>query len=82
MSGQDPRLIVVILRESPAYLIAKGRTEAAHTVAAKVLDGEFELVAERHATDDGGRSIGVFHPSNFRLNLGVGIAFAAAAMVA
>lgn len=75
-------LIVLVLRESPAYLLAKGKTQAAHAAAAKVLDGEFELVAEQHATDSTGGSIGVFHPSNFRLNLGVGIAFAAAAMVA
>jgi AAHS family 4-hydroxybenzoate transporter-like MFS transporter len=75
-------LIVLVLRESPSYLLAAGKTKAAHAVAAKVLDGEFELAPEHHATDAGGGSIGVFHPSNFRLNLGVGIAFAAAAMVA
>jgi AAHS family 4-hydroxybenzoate transporter-like MFS transporter len=75
-------LIVLFLRESPAYLLGKGRTEAAHAAAAKVLDGDIELVAERHATDSGGASIGVFHRSHLRLNLGVGIAFAAAAMVA
>jgi AAHS family 4-hydroxybenzoate transporter-like MFS transporter len=75
-------LIVLVLRESPPQLLAKGKTEAAHAAAAKVLDGEFELVPEQHATDGGGSSIGVFHSSNFRLNLGVGISFAAAAMVA
>jgi MFS transporter, AAHS family, 4-hydroxybenzoate transporter len=75
-------LIVLILRESPAYLLAKGRTQAANAVAAKVLDGPVELVAEHHDVDREGGSIGVFHPSNLRLNLGVGIAFAAAAMVA
>ena len=75
-------LIVVVLRESPAYLLARGKREAARAVAAKVLDGDVELVPEHHATDRDGASIGVFHPSHFRLNLGVGIAFAAAAMVA
>jgi AAHS family 4-hydroxybenzoate transporter-like MFS transporter len=75
-------LIVAVLRESPAYLLEKGKADAARAVAAKVLDGNFELTAERRATDGDGTSIGVFHPSNFRLNLGVGIAFAAAAMVA
>ena len=75
-------LIVAVLRESPSHLLGKGKTQAAHAVAAKVLDGEFELVAEHHAGDREGGTIGVFHPSNFRLNLGVGIAFAAAAMVA
>lgn len=75
-------LIVLVLRESPAHLLVKGKTQLAHAVAAKVLDGEFELVAEHHVMDREGASIGVFHPSNFRLNLGVGIAFAAAAMIA
>jgi AAHS family 4-hydroxybenzoate transporter-like MFS transporter len=75
-------LIVLVLRESPSHLLGKGKTKAAHAVAANVLDGEFELIAEHHAMDREGGSIGVFHSSNFRLNLGVGIAFAAAAMVA
>ena len=75
-------LIVLILRESPSQLLGKGKAEAAHSVARKVLDGEFELTMEHHAMDREGGSIGVFHPSNFRLNLGVGISFAAAAMVA
>ena len=75
-------LIVLVLRESPSHLLAKGKTQAAHAVAAKVLDGEFELAAERHATDGSDAVIGVFHASHFRLNLGVGISFAAAAMVA
>ncbi len=75
-------LIVLILRESPAYLLAKGRTKEAHAVAAKVLDGPAELIPEQHAADPDGVSIGVFHRSNLRLNLGVGVAFAAAAMVA
>jgi AAHS family 4-hydroxybenzoate transporter-like MFS transporter len=75
-------LIVLFLRESPSYLLVKGRTKEAHAVAANVLDGQFELVAEQHATDRDGASIGVFDASNFRLNLGVGISFAAAAMVA
>jgi AAHS family 4-hydroxybenzoate transporter-like MFS transporter len=75
-------LIVLVLRESPPQLLAKGKTQAAHAAAAKVLDGEFELLPEHHAMDREGGSIGVFHASNFRLNLGVGISFAAAAMVA
>jgi hypothetical protein len=47
-----------------------------------VLDGQFELVAEEHVAGRGGAPAGVFDRSHFRLNLGVGIAFAAAAMVA
>ena len=75
-------LIVVVLRESPSYLLAKGKPADARAVAAKVIDGDVELVPEHHATDSGGATVGVFHPSHFRLNLGVGISFAAAAMVA
>ncbi len=75
-------LIVLVLRESPSYLLAKGRTEDAKAVAAKVLDGPVDLVPEHHATDDGGASIGVFHRSHLRLNIGVGVSFAAAAMIA
>ena len=75
-------LIVLVLRESPAYLLAKGKPDAARAVASKVLDGDFELAAEHHATDGAGGTIGVFHPSLVRLNLGIGISFAASAMVA
>jgi AAHS family 4-hydroxybenzoate transporter-like MFS transporter len=75
-------LIVLFLRESPSYLLAKGRAGEAHAVAANVLDGQFELVAEEHVAGRGGAPAGVFDRSHFRLNLGVGIAFAAAAMVA
>lgn len=76
-------LIVFALRESPSYLMAKGKHEEAHKVARLVLDEPFALSEERHATDraDGG-SIGVFDRSNLRLNLGVGIAFGGAALVA
>ena len=75
-------LIVVALRESPSYLMAKGKPEEAHKVAARVLDAPFALAPEHHATDRGGTAIGVFDASNFRLNLGVGIAFGGVALVA
>jgi len=74
--------IVLFLRESPSQLLAKGKTEEAHAVAANVLDGQFELVAEPQPTGRDGVPVGVFDSSHIRLNLGVGIAFAAAAMVA
>jgi len=74
--------IVFFLRESPSYLLAKGRTQEAHAVAANVLDGHFELVAEQHAVGRDGNPTGVFDSGLVRVNLGVGIAFAAAAMVA
>jgi len=75
-------LIVFGLRDSPSFLLARGRSQAAHLAARRVLDGEVELVPEQHASDRGGAPIGVFDASNRRLNLGVGIAFAAAALVA
>src|SRR5690606_18869398 len=75
-------LIVAFLRDSPSFLLERGRSEAAHAAAGKVIEGPVELRAERHHTDREGASAGVFDAGNFRLNLGVGITFAAAAMVA
>ncbi len=75
-------LIVGVLRDSPSFLLARGRADEAHKAARKVLDQDVELVAERHASDRGGVSIGVFDRSNLRVNLGIGISFAASALVA
>lgn len=76
-------LILAVLRDSPSFLLAHGKREAAQRVARKVLDEEIELVPELHdMVDESGSRIGVLHPSNFRLNLGVGISFTAAALVA
>ena len=75
-------LILGMLRDSPSFLMARGKTDEAHRVAGKVLDGGVELAPDRHHTDRGGAAIGVFDASNARLNLGIGIAFAAAALVA
>lgn len=74
---------LVALRDSPSFLLAQGKKELAHRNARLVLAEERELVAERHETDSGdGPSKGVLHHSNMRLNLGVAIAFTAAALVA
>jgi AAHS family 4-hydroxybenzoate transporter-like MFS transporter len=75
-------VIIVSLRDSPSFLLAKGKDEAARAAASKVLDEPFELAPESHHSDRGGGAIGVFDASNLRLNLGVGVAFAAAALVA
>jgi AAHS family 4-hydroxybenzoate transporter-like MFS transporter len=75
-------LILVVLRDSPSFLLARGRTEEARKAARGVLGGDVDLVPERHASDRGGVSIGVFDRSNLRVNLGVGISFAASALVA
>lgn len=76
-------LLVAVLRDSPSFLMAKGRTEAAETLAGKVLRRPTSLVAEHDhsetATDTG---TGVFSASNARLNIGVGVSFAASTLVA
>src|SRR5690606_26009300 len=58
-------LIVLFLRDSPSFLLGRGKPEQAHVAARKVLSGNVELVAERHMTDTaGGTSIGVLDRSN------------------
>jgi len=76
-------IVLAVLRDSPSYLLSKGRTDKAARAARRVLGADVALVAERHTTDTvEGPSIGVLHRTNLRLNLGVGIAFTATAMVA
>jgi len=73
-------LIIACLRDSPSFLLARGKSDAAHAAAARVLDGPIELVPEQRAAE--GSRDGVFAPGNERLNTGVGITFAAAALIA
>lgn len=76
-------VIIAVLRDSPSFLMALGKKQQAQANARLVLDGEVDLVPDPHATDSpDGVQIGVFHRSNLRLNLGVGLAFAASALVA
>lgn len=76
-------IIVLVLRDSPSFLLAHGKREAAQKNARLVLDQDIDLAPERHWTDSSeGVHIGVLHRSNLRLNIGVGVAFAAAALVA
>ena len=77
-------VILACLRESPAYLLAKGRKDAARRAAARVLDQEVELLPEPERAGEElpeGENVGVFDASNTRLNLGIGIGFAAATAV-
>jgi AAHS family 4-hydroxybenzoate transporter-like MFS transporter len=76
-------LIVVGLRDSPSFLLSRGKPVEARRAAEKLLGKEVDLAPERHATDteDGG-TIGVLHRSNLRLNVGIGITFAACALCA
>jgi len=75
-------LIVFLLRESPSWLLARGERDKAHAVARKVLPADIELALEGHSSSGSAANVGVFDPINKRLNIGVGISFAAAALVA
>jgi AAHS family 4-hydroxybenzoate transporter-like MFS transporter len=76
-------VILLMLRDSPSFLLANGKPEAARLAARKVLDEDIELVPERHDTGgETGTAVGVLDRSNLRLNIGVGISFAASALVA
>ncbi len=69
---------ILLIRESPPFLLANGRHDAAHRAAARVLDGEFDLLPEPPPAEQReGERIGVFHPSNRRLNWGMGISLSA-----
>jgi AAHS family 4-hydroxybenzoate transporter-like MFS transporter len=76
-------IILAVLRDSPSFLLARGKAAQAARSARLVLAQDVPLVAERHDTDaQDGPSVGVLHPSNVRLNIGIGVAFAASALVA
>lgn len=76
-------VILLTLRDSPSFLLALGKTDQAQRNARYVMDAEEELAPERHAMDaDENGKTSVFDRRNLRLNLGIGLAFAAAAMVA
>ncbi|HZV19893.1 MAG TPA: MFS transporter [Sphingobium sp.] len=76
-------IVLAILRDSPSFLLARGKPEEAARAARRVLKDDIALVAERHDADvDGAASIGVLHRANLRLNVGIGIAFTAFALVA
>lgn len=76
-------VILAVLRDSPSFLLAKGKTQAAARAARRAPGHEVELQADSEGErTSGGARIGVLHPSNLRLNIGVGVAFTAAALVA
>jgi AAHS family 4-hydroxybenzoate transporter-like MFS transporter len=73
-------VLFLVLRESPVYLIARGRQAEAQRNAARVIDPSVELLPEPATAVEqaaGTTSIGVLHPSNAKLNLGIGLSFAA-----
>lgn len=75
-------LIIAVLRDSPTFLLARGKVDEAKKAAMKITNDALELVAESHHTDTASGSIGVLDRSNLRLNIGVGLAFTSATMVA
>ena len=75
--------ILAVLRDSPSFLLSKGKTEEAAKAARRVLPGgDVQLAPDSSEQPAGAVRIGVLHGSNRRLNIGVGVAFAAAALVA
>jgi AAHS family 4-hydroxybenzoate transporter-like MFS transporter len=79
-------LVLGILRDSPQFLLAQGEQERARLHARKVTDEALLLNAAENSEAAGAsgseEAIGVFHPTNRRLNWGVSIGFAASTLVA
>ena len=76
-------MVALILRDSPSFLLERGKTEAARKNAGLVLGAEEDLAPDAKPLAAAGEGhIGVLHPSNTRFNIGVGIAFSSAALVA
>ena len=76
-------IILLVLRDSPSFLLARGKKAEAQAMARRVLDEDIDLLDERHHADGGtGGAIGVLHRSNLRMNVGVCISFTACALVA
>lgn len=76
-------VILAVLRDSPSFLLSRGQAERAARAARRVLDEPVVLLPERQGSEiQVGTPVGVLHRSNLRLNVGVGMAFAAVAMVA
>jgi len=76
-------VVLAVLRDSPSFLLSKGRLEEAHRLARRVLRVDAVLPGERTGSIRKEEpAIGVLDRRNLRLNVGVGIAFTAAAMIA
>jgi AAHS family 4-hydroxybenzoate transporter-like MFS transporter len=84
--GATLLLVIVILlslRDSPSFLLAKGKSEAASRAARRVLDEDVTLAPEQHQIEvNAGAAMRVLDRANTRFNFGVGIAFAACALCA
>ncbi|MCB2066460.1 MAG: MFS transporter [Erythrobacter sp.] len=74
--------IVLLLREPPQFLLARGKVEAAQRNAARVIDPAIRLLPETAGDPAGGGKRGqgrggVFDRRNLRLNVGMAISFPA-----
>jgi AAHS family 4-hydroxybenzoate transporter-like MFS transporter len=75
--------LIFLLRDSPAFLLTRGKKEAAQKSLRKITDENIDLVPERHANDAAdGTSVGVFDRSLLRMNIGISITFTSVALVA
>lgn len=77
--------VFAVLRESPQFHFARGRADKAREIASRVVGGGMEIVGEHDPVDAQGRAlaaVGVFDATNRRLNIGVGLGFAASTLVA
>ena len=76
-------IILLLLKDSPAFLLGKGKEEQARKHAALVLEDDIALKADDNSDADGTPGANsIFDNEIMRLNIGVGFAFAAAALVA
>lgn len=75
-------LIIAFLRDSPSFLLTRGKKAEAQAALRKITDEQIDLVPERHAGDTAKGSVGVFDKSNLRMNIGVSITFTSVALVA
>ncbi len=76
-------IILAVLRDSPSFLLARGKQAEAHRAARIVGAGGVILAPEQHVSDGAdGAAAGVLDRANLRFSLGIGLAFAAAALVA
>lgn len=75
-------LVIAFLRDSPSFLLARGKADAARQSLRKITDEPIDLVLEQHATDTAEGSVGVLHRSNLRMNIGVSITFTSVALIA
>ena len=77
-------LVWAVVRESPSFLIGRGKVDKAHRHAAKVISEPLELEPERQLAVVGepeGTRTGIFHPSNLRITLGCALALGASIAV-